>query len=76
MFALTLAAADLKTVAPEQFARLVDAFAQIEAKLGKDYLAAEANVIFGAQGKAWLIGQLRARLENCYDQKRLIEKRV
>jgi hypothetical protein len=75
MFAITLAAADLKVVAPEQFAALVEAFRKVEAKLGQDFQAAGPETIFGAQGKVWLATQLRARLEKCLEQKHQIEQR-
>lgn len=75
MFAITLAAADLKVAAPEQFLALVKAFGQLEDKLNKDFHAADATVIFSAQGKSWLIAQLRARLEKCQEQKQQIENR-
>lgn len=76
MFAITRAAADLKTVAPEQYAKLVAAFIELEARYAKDFLAAEPNVIFASQGKAWVIAQLRARLERCHEQKYQVESRV
>lgn len=76
LYAVTLAAADLKVVAPQQFEALVKAFVSLEDKLNKDFAAADPNTIFGAQGKVWLVAQLRARLEQCLEQKRSIEKRV
>lgn len=76
LYAITLAAADLKAVAPEQFAKLVEAFALLEATHYKAFLAADAASIFGAQAKAGLSATLRARLENCYEMKRQIENRM
>jgi hypothetical protein len=75
MYAITLAAAELKVVAPEQFSHLVEAFGKLETKLNSDLLAADASVIFGAQGKTWLAAQLRQRLEKCLEQKRNYENR-
>lgn len=76
MYAITMAAADLKVVAPEQFERLVRAFQQLEEKYKQDLIAADANVIFGVQGRTWLASQLKARLEKCHEQKRQYENRA
>jgi hypothetical protein len=75
MFAITLAAADLKIVAPEQFNALVEAFRKLETKASADLHAAGGEAIYGAQGKSVLMMQLRQRLENCLEQKNQIEKR-
>jgi len=75
LYEITMAAADLKISLPEQYGRLVKAFVQLEAKYQKELLAADAGVIFGAQGRAWLVSQLRARLEHCIEQKHQIENR-
>ena len=76
MYAITMAAANLKAVAPEQFERLVDAFKLLEARHQQELNVADATVIFGAQGKNWLATQLRVRLENCHEQRRNYENRA
>lgn len=75
MYAMTIAAANLKAAAPDQFEGLVEAFRLLESKYRDDYLAADANVIFNAQGRAWLAAQLRTRLEKCFEQRRTYEQR-
>jgi len=75
MYDITMAAADLKVSVPDQFGRLVVAFRALEEKYQREFIAADPNVIFGAQGRAWLAMQLRARLEFCLEQKNEIEKR-
>jgi hypothetical protein len=76
MFDITLAAADLKVSLPEQFERLVEAFRKLEDKFQREFNAADAGVIYGAQGKVWMVSQLRARLEKCVEQKHQIENRA
>ena len=76
MYAITMAAANLKAVAPEQFDRLTEAFKLLESRYQQDFNVAGPDVIFGAQGKTWLAGQIRARLENCHEQRRTYENRT
>lgn len=76
MYAITMAASDLKVAAPEQYEKLVRAFQQLEEKFKQDLIAADASVIFGVQGRTWLASQLRNRLEKCHEQKRQYEQRA
>jgi hypothetical protein len=75
LYAITLAAADLKVVAPDQFNALVEAFRKLETKSSADFHAAGGEAIFGAQGKSVLMTLLRGRLENCLEQKNQVQKR-
>jgi len=75
LYGIAHAAADLKRAAPEQFDRLVAAFRAYEERCKSDLLAAEPNVIVGAQGKAWVAQQLRVKLEDCLTIRETIEKR-
>jgi len=76
MYAITMAAASLKAIAPEPFDALVGAFRLLETKYQQELNAAGAEVIFGAQGRSWLAGQLRARLENCFEQRKNYQMRA
>jgi hypothetical protein len=76
LYAITIAAADLKVTAPEQFDRLVEAFKALEERYKQDLIAADSVVIFNAQGRTWLAAQLRQRLENCLDRKKSYENRA
>ena len=76
MYAVTMAASNLKVAAPDQFERLVEAFRQVEERYKADLIAAPASVIFNAQGHAWLAGQLRLRLEKCHEQRHAYESRA
>ena len=75
MYGLTMAAADLKIAAPEQFDKLVEAVRALEARLNQDLIVAGATVIFNAQGQTWLASQLRQRLETCLEQRKNYENR-
>ena len=75
MYAITMAAANLKAVAPEQFNALVDAFRQLETKYASDLLAAEQSLIVGVQGRTWMAAQLRIRLERCMEQRASYQQR-
>lgn len=75
LFAIINAAADLKVAAPEQYERLVEAFRDYERRAISDLLAAGTDVIVGAQSKAWLLSQLRQKLEDCLNQRANYEKR-
>lgn len=77
LYAITMAAANLKIVAPEQFDALVAAFKQLEDRYQTELnTAADGVLIFNAQGRSWLAGQLRQRLANCLDQKKNYENRA
>ena len=76
LYHLTLAAANLKVVAPEQFDALVKSFKMLEERYQSELNVAGADVIFNVQGRSWLVGQLRQRLENCLDQKKHYENRA
>jgi hypothetical protein len=77
MYAITLAAANLKIAAPEQFDALVAAFKQLEDRYRNDMLSAsEGSLIFNAQGRTWLATMLVARLANCLELRRGYENRA
>ena len=76
MYAITMAAANLKAVAPEQFERLVEAFKVLEGRYQQDLVVANADMIVGVQGRTWLAGQLRQRLEKCHEQRLNYENRA
>ena len=75
MFAIVMAAADLKLAAPAQYERLTEALKIFEDKCRDDLQAAEAVGIFQAQGKAQLATQLRTKLETCFDLRAKYEAR-
>lgn len=70
-----LAAAELKIAAPRQFDQLVEAVRVFEERCRDDLSAAEATVIFPAQGKAQLVTQLRQKLEGCLELRAKYEAR-
>ena len=76
MYAITMAAANLKVVAPEQFERLIEAFKLLESRHQQELAVAGADQIFAAQGKNWLASQLRTRLEKCHEQRLNYENRA
>jgi len=77
LYAITIAAANLKIVAPEQFEALVAAFKQLEDRYQNELnTVADGVLIFNVQGRSWLIGQLHKRLVNCLDQKKNYENRA
>jgi hypothetical protein len=75
MYAIVMAAANLKVTAPEQFEQLVEAFRQLEERYKTDLIVADSSVIFGFQGRAWLGSQLRQKLERCLELRNNYEKR-
>jgi hypothetical protein len=76
MYDITMAASTLKVIAPEQYDRLVDAFRQLEQKTIRELIAAPRDGIFGAQGRAALAEQLKARFENCLEQRAQYQNRT
>lgn len=75
MYAVTMAAANLKAAAPDQFEKLLDAARLLEDKSITDFLAADAAGIFGAQGRANLARELRKRFEECLEKRKAYETR-
>jgi hypothetical protein len=67
LFDVTMAAAELKLAAPREYEKFIEAVKLFEERLRQDLLAAEPNVIFAAQGKAWLMAQFRMKLETCIE---------
>lgn len=65
LYGIVMAAADLKFAAPEAFDKLVEAMREYERRAMSDLLAAAPDVIVGAQSKAWVLSQLRTKLEDC-----------
>jgi hypothetical protein len=76
MYALTMAAANLKVTAPEQFEALLGAFQLVVDKENTALLSAPAGGIFQAQGRANLAKELRDRLEKCLDQRKNYQNRA
>jgi hypothetical protein len=74
-FHITIAASNLKVVAPEQFEALVRAVQLLADKENKALLAAGAEGIMGAQGRTNMALQLRDRLVNCMDQRKNYQNR-
>jgi len=72
---VTMAAAELRQIAPQEFDKFVEAVKLFEARCQADFNAAEPNVIFPAQGKVQLIIQLRQKLENCHQLRAQSEAR-
>lgn len=66
--AIVSAAAELKRAAPQPYDTFVRAMKAYAERAKKDLLAAEANVIFPAQGKAQALDQLATKLEDCINQ--------
>ena len=74
-YPLVVAAAELKLAAPREFDNFIEAFKALEDRTRTELIAAEPNVIFAAQGKAWLVAHLRKKLEDCLQIKRTTEAR-
>lgn len=75
MYALTMAAANLKVVAPEQFEALLKAFQMLDDKSMVDLRSSPPEQIMSAQGRSGLAFQLRQRFEQCMEKRREYEKR-
>jgi hypothetical protein len=75
LYDFVMAAADLKLAAPKEYEKFVMAVRVFEERTRDDLAAAEANVIFPAQGKAQLVTQLRQKLEACLDLRAKYEAR-
>jgi hypothetical protein len=75
-FYLTIAASNLKVAVPDQFEALLGAFQLIEDKERAAFLAAPAEGIFQAQGRANLAKELRERLEKCLEQRKNYQNRA
>lgn len=65
LHAVMMAGAELKAIAPHEFEKLIAALKNYEERCRDELSAAEANVIFPAQGRAQLITVIRTKLENC-----------
>jgi hypothetical protein len=76
LYSITMAAANLKVAAPEQFAALVEGFRHLETKYRTEFSIAGPDVIFGAQARSWLASQLVGRLENCLEQRKNYQMRA
>jgi len=66
MHGVVMAAADLKSVAPNEYDRFIISLAALEDRCWEDLAAAEKDVIFSAQGRVQLIVQLKKKLEDCH----------
>lgn len=75
MFALTIAASNLKIAVPDQFDALVRAFQLLVDRENKALLAAGQEGIMGAQGRTNLAIQVRDRLVNCLEQRKTYQDR-
>ena len=75
-YEITMAAANLKVAAPEQFDRLLEAFRQLEEREKMALIGAGPGAIFNAQGEAAMVVRLRKRLKNCLEQRAHYQKRV
>ena len=75
MYAITIAASNLKVAVPDQFDALVRAFQMLDDQATRDLRAAPADQIMQQQGRSVLAFLLRQRLEGCMDKRREYEKR-
>lgn len=64
--AIISAAAELKRAAPEPYEAFIKSMKEYSERAKADLMAADANVIFPAQGKAQALAQLSAKLEDCF----------
>ena len=64
---IVLAAAGLKRAAPREYEAFVKSMQAYADRALRDLVAAEANVIFPAQGKAQALEQLAKKLEDCFN---------
>lgn len=76
LYAITMAAADLKGAAPEFFAKFLDAIKKLENRYKDDLTTAPAASIFNVQGQASLATVLRQRLEKCTEQRKNYQNRA
>jgi len=76
MYEITMAAANLKIVAPEQYDALLKAFQMLDDKTGSDLRASPPEMIMSQQGRAALAFQLRQRFEQCMERRKEYEKRA
>ena len=74
LFLLTIAASNLKVVAPDQYTALERAFQVLVEKENKAFLAAGPEGIMGAQGRTNMAILIRDRLVNCMDQRKNYEE--
>ena len=72
---IVLSASELKLAAPLQYERFINSIRVFEERCRDDLSAAEANVIFPAQGKAQMVTQLRQKLEACFELRAKYEAR-
>jgi anthranilate phosphoribosyltransferase len=75
-YELTMAASNLKVGLPEQYAKLVEAFKQLEEKMKMDLFAADAGVILNAQGQASMVAKIRERIEQCLEKRQHYQNRA
>jgi hypothetical protein len=75
LYAIVLAAVDLKIAAPTSYDRLVDAFKAFEQQCSADLHAAGSDVILGVQARSCAVRDLRIRLEDCITIRAQIEGR-
>jgi len=64
---IVLRAAELKRAAPQQYEDFVKSMRAYADRAKNDLLAAEADKIFPAQGKAQALEQLVKKLEDCFN---------
>lgn len=72
---ITIAASNLKIVAPEQFEALVRALQLLDEQAGKALRAAPPDGILNAQGRAAIASDLKTWFETCMEQRRTYENR-
>lgn len=75
-FHLTIAASNLKIVAPDQYAALERAFQLLADRENKALLAAGPEGVMAAQGRTNLAIQMRDRLVDCMEKRKTYANRA